>query len=58
MQDVLPYTGIERKLFWDNFQVILDEFIPRNQTLLETRDEMQQQIDLWHIQNQEFSPQA
>ena len=58
MQDILPYTRIERKLFWDNFQVILDEFIPRNQTLLETRDEMQQQIDLWHIQNQEFSPQA
>ena len=58
MQDILPYTGIEGKLFWDNFQVILDEFIPQNQALLETRDEIQQQIDLWHIQNQEFSPQA
>ena len=58
MQDILPYMGIEGKLFWDNFQVILDEFISRNQALLETRDEMQQQIDLWHIQNQEFSPQA
>ncbi len=49
--EVLPDTGINEGDFWDSFQVILEEFMPRNKTLLETRDNLQKQIDDWHLQH-------
>jgi len=58
MQDILPGTGINEKTFWDSFQSILGEFIPRNQSLLKTRDTIQKKIDAWHISNQSFEPVA
>ena len=48
-QELLVNSGIQADNFWDSFEKILEEFIPRNQVLLETRDHLQQQIDAWHI---------
>jgi malate synthase len=60
VNDILPETGIDIEYFWQSVQSILTEFIPRNKSLLETRDTLQKQIDDWHIQhrNKEHNPQA
>jgi malate synthase len=35
--------------FWQGFAALLAEFAPRNAALLEKREELQAQIDAWHI---------
>ena len=49
VDEILPDTGIEADHLWSALQNILNEFMPRNATLLETRDKLQVQIDDWHI---------
>ena len=39
--------------FWSNFEEILNEFSPKNKALLEKRENLQEQIDNWHISNKE-----
>ena len=53
VNDVLPETGISEDQLWGAFQNILEEFIPRNKALLNTRDYLQSQIDAWHIQHKD-----
>lgn len=53
INDTLPNTGIDPKHLWDSLQSIFEEFMPRNKSLLETRDHLQKQIDQWHIEHQE-----
>jgi len=48
--DVIPGTGIEADAFWAGLERCIDELGPRNRALLEKRDELQQQIDAWHLQ--------
>ncbi len=47
--DMAPGTGISADHFWAEFENILDEYAPRNKALLEKRDELQAQIDAWHV---------
>jgi len=56
VEDVLPQTGINEESFWDSFQAILKQFIPLNQSLLETRVILQKKLDDWHRQNQSYDP--
>jgi len=56
VEDVLPQTGINEESFWDSFQAILKQFIPLNQSLLETRVILQKKLDDWHCQNQSYDP--
>lgn len=53
-QDILPDTGINAEIFWDSFQEILTLFVPRNKQLLKIRDQLQKQIDDWHLKNKNF----
>ena len=55
--EVLPGTGIDAEGFWQSMANILDEFTPKNQQLLATRAQFQQQIDTWHLDenNQPFN---
>ncbi|MGB5767037.1 MAG: malate synthase G [Arenicellales bacterium] len=48
--DIIPGTGIEADTFWAQLERCVDELGPRNRVLLEKRDELQQQIDQWHIE--------
>jgi len=48
MGEIIPQTGIQPDDFWNNFEQILSDFMPRNKALLETRDSIQAQIDNWH----------
>ena len=47
--DIIPGTGIEAVPFWEQLERCIEEFGPRNRALLEKRDDLQRQIDTWHI---------
>lgn len=45
----LPGTGIALAAFWASAAAIFDNFTPENRVLLAKREELQAQIDAWHI---------
>ncbi len=46
--ELLARLALDPEIFWQDFSKLLDEFTPRNQALLQRRDELQHQIDDWH----------
>jgi malate synthase len=48
-EEALPGTGIDAARFWQGFAGLLAAFAPRNRALLSRRNELQAQIDAWHI---------
>lgn len=48
-EEAIPGTGIEPIRFWSGFSDLVHEFGPRNAALLRRRDELQSNIDAWHI---------
>ncbi len=49
-QEALPGTNVNSDEFWTGFAKIVSEFTPRNTELLSFRDELQSQIDSWHLE--------
>jgi malate synthase len=49
--EAMPGTGIAVDTFWRGFAAIVHDFGPRNRTLLEKRDAMQEKIDAWYREN-------
>jgi malate synthase len=47
----LPETGISADTFWNGLAKILARFAALNRQLLSKRDDLQAQIDAWHIAN-------
>ena len=47
--DVLPGLHISSKDFWQAASAVFDEFIPKNNALLATRNLLQTKIDNWHL---------
>ena len=48
-EEILPGLNINEEEFWDSFNHIVEEFVPRNKSLLEDREDLQKQIDQWHL---------
>jgi len=48
--EVLAPLGRDSGKFWEGFADLLVEYAPRNRALLAKRDELQAQIDAWHIE--------
>lgn len=46
---VLPATGISPAHFWTGFSDLVHETAPLNRALLQKRQDIQSQIDAWHI---------
>jgi malate synthase len=46
---IAPGTDIETEAFWQSLEQIVEELAPVNRQLLEKRDQLQKQIDAWHI---------
>ena len=44
-------TGVSADAFWKGFSEIVHDLGPRNAALLERREDIQEQIDAWHIAN-------
>ena len=45
----LPGTGVAEQDFWDGLSALIHELGPRNRALLARREQLQSQIDDWHI---------
>ena len=52
-ESILPGTGIKPDHFWSGFAAIVERFAPINAHLLSVRDDLQSQIDNWHIDHRE-----
>ncbi|MEM6106816.1 malate synthase G [Mycobacterium sp. 050272] len=48
--EALPGTGIDPDSFWAGVDKVVTDLTPQNQSLLNTRDDFQAQIDKWHRQ--------
>ena len=48
-QQALPGTGISSERFWAGFSELLHDLGPKNRNFLAIREDMQKQIDDWHI---------
>jgi malate synthase len=48
--EAIPGTGVEAATFWEGFGALVRDLAPRNKALLEKRDELQRQIDAWHVE--------
>jgi malate synthase len=48
--EALPGTDIDPDTFWSGVDKVVSDLGPRNQELLNRRDELQAQIDKWHRQ--------
>lgn len=55
---IAPNTGVDVDEFWKSLAEIVKELGPRNQELVELRDELQTKIDQWHINNPEHDHDA
>ncbi len=47
--EITPGTGVEPDGFWRSFGEIVRELGPRTRALLARRDEIQAEIDVWHL---------
>jgi len=47
--NALPGTGVDAETFWAGFAKLVEDLTPTNRALLAKRDEIQKQIDSWHI---------
>lgn len=48
--EALTETGVDPDSFWQGFANLVAELTPRNTELLRVRDELQEQIDRWHLE--------
>ena len=49
--EALPGTGVIAETFWQGLAHLVRDLAPRNKALLQRRDELQRQIDAWHLAN-------
>ena len=49
--ELAPGTGVTVEHFWASFEEILNDLAPKNRELLQTRENLQAQIDAWHNQH-------
>ena len=52
--EVLNGLDISKEHFWSSFEKIINEFSPRNKALLDKREDIQSQIDSWHIDRKDI----
>ena len=49
--EVIPGTNINPEDFWNKFETAVHELSPKNKDLIEKRETIQKQIDVWHKKN-------
>lgn len=51
--ELLPDLDIDSDRFWKDLERLIDSLTPRNRELLQIRDQLQQQIDAYHVERRE-----
>ncbi len=51
LNELTPGSGVDGDHFWRSLQAIVEELGPANKLLLKKRDDLQQQIDDWHLRH-------
>ena len=51
--ELLSGTDIDSKKFWSGFDQAVHELAPQNKNLIAIRDQMQNKIDKWHLDNKD-----
>ena len=54
-KELVPGLNISSDYFWKTFEDIVERFSERNRELLNERENLQNKIDDWHIQNKDFN---
>lgn len=49
-KEIMPGTGVESEKFWAELESILTDLAPKNKALLAKREDIQKQIDAWHLE--------
>ncbi|OEH94301.1 malate synthase G [Bacillus solimangrovi] len=49
--EALPGTNVNETSFWNDLETLIHDLTPENKTLVARRDELQQMIDTWHMEN-------
>src|SRR5262249_2260947 len=49
--EVIPGSGVACSAFWQGFGRLIHDLAPLNRTLLDRRDDLQRQIDAWHVEH-------
>tara|TARA_Y100001970_G_scaffold293176_1_gene438328 strand:+ start:1330 stop:3474 length:2145 start_codon:yes stop_codon:yes gene_type:complete len=52
-EEVIPGTKVDINNFWNGFSKVANHLAPINKKLLEKRDQIQKDIDQWHLLNKE-----
>ena len=52
--EIIPGTAVNPDRFWAALAGIVADLEPRNRALLNRRDELQAQLDKWHLANREY----
>lgn len=47
--EVLPSVGVKSEEYWSGFENAVKALTPRNKALLKTREDLQSQINQWHL---------
>ena len=54
-EKIIPGTNVTKEKFWNEFSSIIEDLSKKNETLLKERDEIQETIDNWHLDNKNRS---
>jgi len=51
--EAIPGSGVEADAFWAGLASLASDFGPRNQALLDKREDLQAKIDAWHVEHRD-----
>lgn len=51
--EICPELGVDSSDFWDGFAGIIHDFAPINAALLAKREQLQREIDNWHLEHRD-----
>lgn len=52
--EAIPGSKVDQEQFWNGLETLIRDLSPKNRALLAQRDDLQNQINAWHRENQEF----
>lgn len=57
-KEALPLTHLDEEAFWEELIELFNELTPKNEALLRKREDLQQQINIFHKQQPSFTPES